>query len=119
MTLENLRDSMSVLGANARYILKETPLELQKERTFRDIDNYRTELVQVAAVALAALTDLEMQRLNLSQEVAEECLICDILIERKRQDQKFQRKLPIGLDPLLWQAVLIEEIAEVGEEIEE
>lgn len=119
MSLEALRDSMLVLGQKARHILKHTELDLSRKRTFRDKNNYRTELIQVAAVALAALTDLDMAETGWHDQVCiEELLWAEILDERERQDTKFGRQLPIELDPEIWGAVLIEEVAEVLAEIE-
>lgn len=118
MTLESLREQMLLLGETARHILRKTVLDKSRKRSFRDRENYRTELVQVAAVAVAAITDLDMAGTGLSQILVEEQIWSEILDERDRQDKKFQRQLPIGLDPLIWGAVLVEEVAEVLKEVE-
>ncbi len=118
-TLESIAAKLQELGQQARYILKHTELDLTRKRSLKNPQNYEVELVQVAAVAVAALTDFKMQQnSNRRQDDVESEIFGEIIVERDRQDTKFNRLLPIGLDPLIWGAVLTEEVAEVMAEVE-
>lgn len=116
-----LIDELIGLGKRAEYILKNTELDITKPREFHDVDNYETELIQVAAVAVAALTDIRMQRNNrLNVCDAKHEIIEEIMTERDRQDSLFGRNVyPINQDPVLWVLVLLAELREVTQEIKE
>jgi hypothetical protein len=70
------------------------------------------ELIQVAASAIAALTDLRISRGEGTKQDVEEAIILEVFKERERQDGKFTRKFPTGYDPLFWFFVLTEELSE-------
>lgn len=82
-------------------------------------DDYRKELIQIAASAVAAVIDYELLSLNNDRSVSQVTneVWVDVLQERARQDNKFS-PLPRGLDPLVWLAVLKEELCETAREIE-
>jgi hypothetical protein len=87
--------------------------------------NYRTELVQVAAVALAAaqLRDTDTTRLDIGSRegsqgaIAFNILLTDVRIERERQEIKWGARTSRDAPPAFWLAVLLEEVGEVAEEI--
>jgi hypothetical protein len=113
-----LTNQLKELGSRFRYLLDTPTLELYGKRQIPNAENYQKELIQLAAVAVAALTDFRMaQNPNLSQKEAEKYILAQILLERCEQDKKFNRTFPAQLDPLIWVAVLHEELAEVAEEI--
>ncbi len=116
--LESVIQRLKELGKQARYFLKDTELDKTKKRSLVNPDNYETELIQVAAVAVAALTDYRMQHSDRQKTLIEQRIWQDILKERERQDKKFERRMPVGLDPCIWGLVLIEETAEVMAEVE-
>ncbi|MGB3203739.1 MAG: hypothetical protein WBB28_01985 [Crinalium sp.] len=113
--LVDLSAHLRVLGEVARQILEHPDLDLHRKR--QTLANYETELVQVAASAIAALTDLHLttrtgeSKVKLASEIERE-----IMMERIRQDDK-HGLMPRRLDPLVWVAILVEEVAEVAEEI--
>lgn len=113
LSLVELSEQLSILGKSARRLLESPDLNLHYKR--KTSINYKTELIQVAASAIAALVDLRLQQgqleVNVNLEIEQE-----IQQERMRQDQKFGA-MPKKLDPLIWVAVLIEELAEVSEEV--
>lgn len=74
---------------------------------------YRDELVQVAAVAMAMIEDLDTglaDRSGLAQ------VMKDVTNERLRQDQKWGAQ---HHDPAVWIAILMEEVGEAAEELME
>lgn len=112
LNVVELSEKLSELGQIARKLRESPDLDLHCKRNTSI--NYEKELIQVAASAIAALTDLRLQRgqsrgdieLQIEEEVSQ---------ERIRQDEKFG--MPQKLDPLVWIAILIEELAEVSEEV--
>lgn len=110
-TLVELAMQLERLGQIARSILESPDLELHQRR--RTSLNYETELIQVAASAIAALEDLRLQQ-NCSKNLVYEQIEREIYQERLRQNEKFGA-MPRRLDPLVWIAVMAEELAEVSE----
>lgn len=108
-----LSERLSVLGESARSLRESPSLNLHYKR--QTSTKYETELIQVAASAIAALVDLRLQQgqseANVNLEIERE-----IQQERSRQDTKFGCQ-PQKLDPLIWIAILIEELAEASEEV--
>lgn len=122
---------LGILGdliATTSYVresLDYTDVDYEQIKLSTVTDNYEKELIQVAASTLAALVDYRLvntpnydayfddERLAVATEVA----LVDILRERNRQDGKF-KPLPRNLDPLVWLAVIQEELCEVAQEIE-
>lgn len=108
-----------------RQSLDYTDVDYEKIKLSTVTNNYEKELIQVAASALAALVDYRLvntstydayfddERLAVATEVA----LVDILHERNRQDTKF-KPIPRNLDPLVWLAVIQEELCEVAQEIQ-
>lgn len=118
-TVESVTARAIALGKDARYILKEVGFQ-ERPLLLKDSVNYQVELVQVAASAIAALTDYRMQNnVRLSQFEIESQIVSEIIQERGRQDLKFSRTMPCCRDPRVYSLVLIEEVAETIEEIED
>lgn len=118
-TLESVACEMRTLGSKARFILRQTALDKKKPRVLKSPKNYEVELIQIAAVAIAALTDYRLSRdISQNQSCVESGILKDVFLERQRQDALFKRTLPAEIDPCIWGAVLIEEVAEVLDEIE-
>jgi hypothetical protein len=113
MEIEELSKQLSELGQAAREVRDSPDLNLHYQR--QTSANYETELIQVAASAIAALTDLRLSQgrseVDVNLEIEQE-----IKQERIRQDVRFG--MPQNLDPLVWISILIEELAEASEEIE-
>lgn len=117
-TLGKIAKEIRLLGKKARYLLKETQLEVKKFRAIKDPINYETELIQVAASAIAALTDRRMgMDTRRTQTEVETEIFKQILKERRRQDELFGHSMPIAQDPCIWGAVLVEEVSEVFDEL--
>lgn len=112
-TLVELAEQLEKLGEMARALLESPDLELHHQR--QTSPNYETELVHVAAAAVGALEDLRLQQ-GCSPNTVYESIEREIYRERQRADAKFGA-MPRRNDPLVWIAVLIEETAEVSEEI--
>ena len=111
--LVDLAEQLAKLGQTARSLLEAPDLELHTQRNISP--NYETELIQVAAAAVGALEDLRLQQ-GYSPNTVYQSIERDIYRERQRADAKFGA-MPRRNDPLVWVAVLIEETAEVSEEI--
>lgn len=87
--------------------------------------NYRDELVQVAAVALAAAqvdfvghTDVDTGRpRGVEGARAHAALAFQVARERQRQEAKFGTRTPEDVPPHLWLVILLEEVGEVADEI--
>lgn len=73
----------------------------------------REELIQVAAVAVAIVEDLD-KSVAYDLDPWNESIISDIINERIRQDEKWG---PQHHTPGEWLAILMEEVGEVAEEI--
>lgn len=115
LNLVKLSEDLEMLGRDARTILQGlSDEELMYGR--RVTSNYETELIQVAASAIAALVDHRKSLTTQSVERVTDQILLEILNERDRQDEKFGQ-MPRGNDPLVWVAVILEELAEVSEEI--
>ncbi|HEY9299819.1 MAG TPA: hypothetical protein VIQ31_26350 [Phormidium sp.] len=120
-----LLDELIGLGERAEHLIKHTELDIHRVREFKDVDNYETELTQVAAVAIAAITDIRMQRnldagRSVSKDDVESDIIADIMTERDRQDIQFNRPIyPYNQDPAIWVLVLMAELREVAQEFVE
>lgn len=115
LNLVKLSEDLEALGEDARSLLQGlSDQELVYSR--RTTSNYETELIQVAASAIAALVDHRKRSSSQSLDHITDRVIGEILIERDRQDEKFGQ-MPRGLDPLVWVAVILEELAEVSEEV--
>lgn len=71
----------------------------------------RQELIQVAAVAVAIVEDLDHGNTDHSQSAA---ILEEVQEERVRQDEKWGAQ---HHDPLTWLMILAEEVGEVAEEI--
>lgn len=108
-TLEDLTSALIGLGGMAQQILKSPDLVLSRDRAVTP--NYEAELVQVAASAIMAIWDLkgggEVAMLDVAHAVSREC---------DRQVEPYG-PLPRRYDPLVWIAILAEELAEVAQEI--
>ena len=84
--------------------------------------NFREELIQVAAVAVAMVEDLDYGSADSSRIVddgivggsAMRDILLEVGLERKRQDQKWG---PQHHDPFTWLMILMEEVGEVAEEV--
>lgn len=113
MSITELTKSLSQLGKTARELLESPDLDLYLTR--QTSKNYETELIQVAASAIAALVDLRLEK-EASETDVQKMIELEIHRERVRQDQKFG-PMPRKLDPLIWVAILLEELAEVSEEV--
>lgn len=113
MSITELTESLSQLGKTARELLQSSDLDLYVSR--QTSKNYETELIQVAASAIAALMDLRLEK-GTSETDVQRTIELEIYQERARQDQKFG-PMPRKLDPLVWVAILLEELAEVSEEV--
>ncbi|MGA7936396.1 MAG: hypothetical protein WCA35_22770, partial [Kovacikia sp.] len=105
LTLGRIIDQLTRLGQAARKLL-ESELQCHTERTVST--NYDTGLVQVAASAISALED--------NERYSPEQIWEKIKSERARQDATWG-ELPRYLDPLVWVVVMVEELAEVAEEV--
>lgn len=89
------------------------------------MSNYRTELIQVAAAALAAAQVAEVDTTALGINTAEaargqgslENLLAEVREERRRQELKFGTQNGRDAPPDLWLVLLAEELGEVAEEI--
>ena len=120
-----LLDELIGLGQRAEHLIKHTELDIHRVRNFKDVDNYETELTQVAAVAIAAITDIRMQRIleaskPVNKDDVEFDIIAEIMAERDRQDIQFNRHVhPNNQDPFIWILVLLAELREVAEEVVE
>jgi hypothetical protein len=75
--------------------------------------NYRTELIQVAAVAVAIVDDLDYGSAKVGTTTSARTLI-EVFRERHRQNEKWGAQ---HHDPLTWLLILMEEVGEVAEEI--
>ena len=87
-------------------------------------DNYRKELIQVAAVCLAAAQVAEMDSSSLGTDnegiagrFAFERLITEVREERRRQELKWGTRTGASETPVWWLIVAMEEVGEVAEEI--
>lgn len=87
-------------------------------------DNYCKELVQVAAVALAAAqvrledtTSLDASNEGVRGRFALEALLDDVRNERRAQELKWGARTQRDAPPARWLAILLEEVGEVAEEI--
>lgn len=89
-------------------------------------DNLREELVQVAAVAVAILEDLDYGVADTSAKATDtpaylfdlsqtDMILSDVSEERHRQDEKWG---PQHNDPFTWLLILMEEVGEFAEEVE-
>lgn len=86
---------------------------------------YRSELVQVAAVCLAAAQVAETDTSSLLKGDAEglrgrwslEHLLNEVRAERERQEVKWGVRHGEDATPLFWFDVLLEEVGEIAEEI--
>jgi hypothetical protein len=106
-SLEAIIQDLKQLGERARSLLNSPDLDLQTKR--QTSDRYQSELVQVAASAIAALQNYTKRPpLMIWQQVIK---------ERKRQDQKFGAAVDRDLDPLVWMVVILEELAESAQEV--
>ena len=114
LSIVELSQKLSELVRSARQLRDSPNLDLHHPRKVSP--NYETELIQLAASAFAALMDLRLQR-GESHTSATLDIAAKIYQERTRQDDKFG--MPQNLDPLVWVAILLEELAEVAEEIVE
>lgn len=113
MDVVELSEQLAVLGEAARQLLQDPNLDLHYQR--QTSANYETELIQVAASAIAALTDLRLQQGCPDTHVHTEIEL-EIYQERLRQDRKYGA-MPRRLDPLVWTAVILSELHEVSEEV--
>lgn len=87
-------------------------------------DAYRKELVQVAAVCLAAAqvddvgtTSLGNDNEGVNGRFALERLLNEVREERRRQELKWGTRTGEMAKPVEWLCVLMEEVGEVAEEI--
>lgn len=76
-------------------------------------ENLREELIQVAAVAVAIVEDLDY--VVAGNPLITRRVLDDVLRERVRQDGKWG---PQSHDPFTWLMILMEEVGEVAEEID-
>lgn len=77
--------------------------------------NYQTELIQVAAVALAAWEDFMAGKAQADSAAMGEALT-KVMAERRRQDAKWgNQHHPTGA----WLAILLEEVGEVAQAMNE
>ena len=79
--------------------------------------SYQKELIQVAAVAIAALQDFNYGSTKLDEDTDEgflylETLLDEIREERRRQEAKWG---PQTHDPMKWMVILMEEVGETAE----
>jgi hypothetical protein len=103
-----LMKELKSLGERSRSILEAPDVELTHQRTTRM--NYIPELIQVAASAIAAIQDFT--------QLKDEYIFRDIVMERRRQEIKHGRTIGSNHDPLIWIAIILEELEEVLREIE-
>jgi hypothetical protein len=108
-SLKAIITDLKKLGERARSLLDSPDVILQSPRKTKT--EYYRELIQVAASAIAALEDFSKLR--------PEYIYQDISIERERQDLKFGIARDRDHDPLIWMAVILEELAETAQEIEQ
>jgi hypothetical protein len=108
-SLKAIITDLKKLGERARSLLDSPDLMLQTPR--KTSTEYYRELIQVAASAIAALEDFSKLR--------PEFIFRDISAERERQDSKFGIARDRDNDPLIWMAVILEELAETAQEIEQ
>ena len=87
-------------------------------------DDYRTELVQVAASCLAAAQVAEVDTTSLGTDnegvrgrMSLERLLNEVRDERRRQELKWGTRSSETASPAHWLAVIGEEVGEVAEEI--
>lgn len=87
-------------------------------------ENYRKELVQVAAVAqaMAQLADcgstaLDATNHGVSGRWSREKFLSDIRDERHRQEARWGTRTPLDTPADLWLLILMEEVGEVAEEV--
>jgi len=76
--------------------------------------SYRSELIQVAAVALAAVQNEDTGSTDLSTGPAEDhlySLVSDIMVERRRQEEKWG---PQSHNRAWWLVILAEEFGEAA-----
>ncbi|MBD1995324.1 hypothetical protein H6G00_01595 [Leptolyngbya sp. FACHB-541] len=113
LTLVEFAEKLEALGGEARALLESPDLDAHQRRkiTLR----YETELIQTAACTVNALMDLRLQQGGDRQKLEQEIWL-EIQLEKARADEKFGEQ-PRKLDPLVWLAVILEELSEVGEEI--
>lgn len=71
--------------------------------------SYRSELIQVAAVCVAMITDLEKG--TTGDQIDEGFLYDAIQAERQRQERKWGSQ---HHDPEMWLAILMEEVGEAA-----
>lgn len=123
LNLRVLKEILKEELKTSREALDYTTVNYETINLSNVTNNYDKELVQVAASAIAALVDYQLNTIYKDVAKTEEdvdnvtnIVIKWVLQERKRQDAKF-KPLPRNLDPLVWLAVIVEEIAEVAEEI--
>ena len=110
-----LAKQLSELGNVARKLLESPDLKKVLHEYRGTSSNYEMELIQVAAYAIAAITDLRMESDESEADVYRQ-IEREVYQERLRQDCRFG-SMPRHLNPLIWIAVLTEELAEVAEEI--
>ena len=116
--LERLRSILVSELDSARYVLDADIDYSQLSIESFTSDNYEKELIQVAASAVAAILDRRMQYDDSQKTVITDKIIREILEERDRQDTKFP-PMSRKLDPLVWLAILFEELGEVAQEIKD
>lgn len=87
-------------------------------------ENYRKELVQVAAVCLAAAQVAETDTSSLGNDnegvrgrFSLERLLDEVRDERRRQELKWGTRTGETAKPVGWLCVLMEEVGEVAEEV--
>ena len=79
--------------------------------------SYRSELIQVAAVAVAAIQNLDAgsTAIETSYELDKSCAIAsEVLGERERQEKKWG---PQRHHPEKWMVILMEEVGEAAEAV--
>ncbi|MFB2832959.1 hypothetical protein [Floridanema evergladense] len=118
--LKRLQETIEEFSEDARIFLDFSDVNYADIWSPNVSDDYEKELIQVAASAVAAVTDSIMNNLpncSLTEQEIQSRIFTKIQEERKRQDIKFS-PMPRKLSPLVWLAVLFEELGEVAKEIE-
>jgi hypothetical protein len=113
---EQLAALCCTTGERARHLLESPICQVVMNEPHATTANYKTEMVQVAASAIAALTDFLVASEGIKACAAETIVFNLIIEERARQDEKFGETK--NLNPLVWIAVIQEELSEAASEIE-
>lgn len=120
--LTYIRELVEEFSEDAKSVLDHGEVDYTKVHHPNVSDEYEKELIQVAASAVAALTDSIMAKLpdcsSITESEVQSLIFEKIKEERLRQDRKFDQTMPRRLSPLIWIAVIFEELGEVAQEIE-